>query len=136
MPSTTFYTTYLLPARPAPTPNTSPTPVDIKHSTHKSLTTFLKAAEKAHLLTLKSTKGDVLVAGVSASHPEVLQHTPYFSLRDAEEKKERKEGREEAGRKAVEMRVVEVWKPHLVSIKFFQSSGKEYVLLSVYSLKT
>jgi translation initiation factor 2D len=127
MPSTTFYTTHLLPSRPAYNP--SSIPIDIKHSTHKSLTAFLKAAEKANLVSLKSIKTELFVTGVSTKHPEVAGHRPYLTMREAEAKKACKEGREEEERgKVNEMRVVEKWKPHLSSVKFFQEIGREFVL--------
>ena len=72
MPASTFNTSHLLPSRPVHP--IFATPVDIKHSTHKNLGAFLKLCEKEGLMTLKQSKGDVLLAGVSKNHPEVLGH--------------------------------------------------------------
>ena len=89
LPSSAFYTNHLLPSRPSST--LSQTPLDIKHSTHKSLTAFLKTAEKANLLSLKTIKNELFVATVSQNHPEVAGHKVYSSLRDAEAERERQE---------------------------------------------
>ncbi|KAI6038939.1 hypothetical protein EDC04DRAFT_2603597 [Pisolithus marmoratus] len=51
-------------------------PIDIKHSTYKSLAAFLKILDKQGILTIKDMKPEPLVMSVSASHSEVLSHTP------------------------------------------------------------
>ncbi|KIL64527.1 hypothetical protein M378DRAFT_11337 [Amanita muscaria Koide BX008] len=81
--STQFYTNYILPCRPATTTSDD----TIKNSTHKSLTAFLKAAEKASLLTLKSPQKhlqqkDLLVMSANKTHPSVLGHVNYKTLKD------------------------------------------------------
>ena len=37
--------------------------IDVKHSTHKNVKSFLKACAKEGLVKLKETKGDVVVTG-------------------------------------------------------------------------
>ncbi|KAH7908853.1 hypothetical protein BJ138DRAFT_1115485 [Hygrophoropsis aurantiaca] len=124
IPASTFYSSHILPSRPAffsPTPST---PVDIKHSSHKSLTAFLKSAEKDGLLKLKDMKFDVLVLGVIPKHKDVEAHRVYTSLRDVELKNEKRENREEEERtKVKELVVRELWKPHQQSMKFFADGG-------------
>ncbi|KAM6493188.1 eukaryotic translation initiation factor SUI1 family protein [Amanita muscaria] len=127
IPSTQFYTNYILPCRPATTTND----VTIKNSTHKSLTTFLKAAEKASLLTLKSPQKhsqqkDLLVMSVNKTHPSVLGHVNYETVKDAEEKAAKKTKREELEKesgKRSELGVRLLWKPHLESTYLFESIG-------------
>jgi translation initiation factor 2D len=74
MASSQLYTAYILPARPAHKVETS-SPVDIKHSSHKTLATFLKACEKEGLVILKQGKGDILLASVPKTHPAFEDHT-------------------------------------------------------------
>ncbi|OAX35496.1 hypothetical protein K503DRAFT_696918 [Rhizopogon vinicolor AM-OR11-026] len=126
MTSSTFYSTYILPSRPAPSPSqpTTSTPIDIKHSSHKSLVSFLKSAEKQGLLKLKDAKSDVMIISVATSHADVVAHRPYFSLKDIAVRKEKRGQREEEERARVkELEVKELWKPHLQSLKFFSGAG-------------
>jgi translation initiation factor 2D len=128
MNSSTFYSTYILPSRPAPLPSqpTISTPIDIKHSSHKSLAFFLKSAEKQGLLKLKDTKSDVMVFSVAASHADVVAHKPYLSLKDVSLRNEKRGQREEEERSRVkELEIKEFWKPHLQSLKFFAGAGFE-----------
>lgn len=150
MPASTFNTTHLLPSRLAHP--VFATPVDIRHSTHKNLGAFLKLCEKEGLITLKQSKGDVLLAGVSKNHPEVLGHRyallvlsqmwkcrlakagdrSYRTMQQDSEKLQKKEAREkdEEDRrrgKAREMTITEFWKPHQTTLRFFEEAGKECV---------
>ena len=129
MPSTVLYSTHILPARPSTTARSS-TPVDVKHSAHKSLSAFLRVCEKEGLLKLKETKQDLVVVAVFPDHPAVLAHTRHESLRDVEARRERNEAREEAERTRVrEMLVTELWKPHLHTLPFFAQTGNRSVAL-------
>ena len=147
--STQFYTTYILPCRPAypavilppscaPQDLTrdqllsliNPLDVNIKTSTHKSLTTFLKSAEKAKLLVLKSQKHsqqvDIWVTSVNTNHPSVAGHIAYVSVKEAEEraaKKARREEREKEG--TAEISIREMRKPHSGSVPLFKGMGAE-----------
>ncbi|KAH8114910.1 hypothetical protein DFH11DRAFT_1590309 [Phellopilus nigrolimitatus] len=132
IPSTLFYTAHILPARPAHAPG--PTPIDIKHSSHKNLTAFLKSAEKEGLLRLKESKGkgggDVHVLSVSAAHPDAAAHRVYRTLGEAEAKREKREEREAAeASKPHEMAVIELWKPHQQSIRLFEEGEKDSTAL-------
>jgi len=159
LPSTSFpilssqlYANYMLPCRPAyPTSvlipaaamddtadvdlaeiHIDPSDITIKASSHKSLTTFLKAAEKSSLLALKPVKqksrGDLMVTGVNARHPEVLSANSYVTVAEIETKRAKRRAREEKAEKEREMseRGVEVrqmWKPHLASVGLFEDMG-------------
>ena len=107
------------------------TEITIKSSSHKSLTTFLKAAEKSSLLTLKAPQKhqpDILVTSVNVSHPTVREHTAFVTVRDLElkaAKKAAREGKEKAVNSLIEVK--ELWKPHLVSIDLFQGMGARFV---------
>ncbi|KAM6493195.1 eukaryotic translation initiation factor SUI1 family protein [Amanita muscaria] len=128
IPSTQFYTNYILPCRPATTTND----VTIKNSTHKSLTAFLKAAEKASLLTVKSPQKhsrqtDLLVMSVNETHQSVLGHVDYETKEKAAKKAKREKLEKESGKRS-ELGVRLLWKPHLESMYLFERIGKEQVI--------
>lgn len=134
--ATNLYSTYILPSRPffPPGTRTPRTPIDIKNSSHKTLTAFLKSLEKDGLLKLKEQKipkskaVEVVVTGVSAVHGEVLGHRKYTTIREEEERRARREEREESERSRVgEMGVVEYWKAWQTSVPFFEEAGGRWV---------
>ncbi|KAF7980439.1 hypothetical protein HWV62_38284 [Athelia sp. TMB] len=126
IPATIFYATHILPFRPAhPSFNT---PIDIKSSSHKSLTTFLKASEKEGLLKLKDIKTgkatELVVVGVFPKNVDVETHRQYITLKDVEEKRAKKEDNAERERKKVkEMEVRECWKAWQGSVAFVEAAG-------------
>lgn len=110
--------------------------IDIKHSNHKSLLAFFKFLDKQRILTLKDMKPEPLVMSVSATHPNVVGHQPYTSLRDVQIKEEKRGKREEEEKSKVrEMEVKELWKPHAASgsARFFSEGGFEYVVFNFIS---
>lgn len=60
-----FYETYILPYRSFQLTENTKTPVDIKHSSFKSLTVFLKARAKEGLIKIKENKGGMVVTGMT-----------------------------------------------------------------------
>jgi translation initiation factor 2D len=109
-----------------PSQPTTSTPIDIKHSSHKSLASFLKSAEKQGFLKLKDTKSDMMVMSVASSHADVVAHRPYLSLKDVSLRNEKRGQREEEERTRVkDLEIRELWKPHLQSLKFFSDAGFE-----------
>ena len=149
IPATLLYTNYILPSRPAfPTLVLPPsadipgdssefprvdTEITIKTSSHKSLSTFLKAAEKISLLTLKppqKQQPDILVTSVNAAHPAVASHTPFVMVKDLELKAAQKAAKEERERESEakkEMEIKEMWKPHQASVDLFEALGGRWV---------
>ena len=152
--ATLLYTNHILPSRPAfpslvlPPTNFAEdsdrlsdesrphidTEITIKSSSHKSLTTFLKAAEKASLLTLKAPQKqqpDILVTSVNVSHQSVREHTAFVTIRDLELKAAKKAAKEEKEREALaansHIEIKEFWKPHQVSIDLFEGMGARFV---------
>jgi translation initiation factor 2D len=144
IPSTLFYTNYILPSRPAfpasvlppsgPSSDTSPSSQDIniKASSHKSLTMFLKAAEKASILTLKapqkhSQQSDLLVISVNASHTAVVGHHRHITLKEMEARAAKKAQKAEKERELQygggEVEVRELWKPHQATVDLFEGMG-------------
>ena len=123
-----FYSSHILPSRPAHPTLSSSTPVDIKHSSFKSLTTFLKAAEKDGLLTIKA-KGDSITM-LNSGHPDLaaLGSAKIRTVSEMEAKAKKREADEktkEGETKSIE--VVELWKPHGPTIALFADAGAEYV---------
>ncbi|KAF8331865.1 uncharacterized protein EI90DRAFT_3055688 [Cantharellus anzutake] len=112
--SSAFYSTHILPSRPAPplSDQSSAPPDLIRRSSFKKLTRFLQHAEKISLLKLKDMKGNLNVVSLNANHPDVLAHRPYRTIADAEaqEAREEKAAKEEAER-VQPMIIEELFKP-------------------------
>lgn len=128
MPTTTIYTAHILPARPFT--RTVTTPVDIKHSTYKSLSAFLRTAEKGGLLKLKDARPDVVVVTVYPTHADVVAHRLYRTVGEEDERRRRTEEREakqaaDAANAEKSMTVTELWKPHLGTLPLFGDLGLE-----------
>ncbi|PFH50351.1 hypothetical protein AMATHDRAFT_61154 [Amanita thiersii Skay4041] len=147
IPSTQFYQNHILPCRPGypglvlrpacATDDTTeeeiimalnPQDISIKTSTHKSLSTFLKAAEKASLVTLKtpqkhSQQTDVLVMSVNGKNAEVTGHVSFVTLREIEEKAAKRASREAGEGVMEELKIRQLWKPHLDSVPVFEGFG-------------
>lgn len=130
IPATTFYASYILPARPASA--TPTTPIDIKHSAFKSLAVLLRQSEKQGLLKLKDARPDVVITAVFPDHADVVAHTLHRTVGEIENRKKREQEKsekkaQEEGEKEKSMSITELWKPHSGSVKFFQEAGMEYV---------
>ncbi|OSD03739.1 eukaryotic translation initiation factor SUI1 family protein [Trametes coccinea BRFM310] len=134
MSASTFWSTYVLPARPAfalemyGLPDASS--IDVKHSTFKNVKTFLKASAKEGLIKLKESKSDVTVTAVFPQHPDVLARRPHRTIGDIESKVKKAEDREQKEREAEEKRkgeiqVSELWKPYGTTVPFFVAAEKD-----------
>jgi len=150
MTASIFYSNHILPSRPAyPTlvvqpdglsrgaiadPDKPPrvdTEITIKSSSHKSLSAFLKAAEKSGLLNLKSPQKqqpDVLVTSVNSSHPNVLSHESFVTIKALELKTAKKAARDAKEREAQsgngEIYVQQLWKPYQETVGLFEDMGE------------
>ncbi|KAI1790893.1 eukaryotic translation initiation factor SUI1 family protein [Ganoderma leucocontextum] len=134
MPASTFWSSYVLPARPAAVLGSNgladASLMDVKHSTHKNVKSFLKACAKEGLVKLKETKGDVVVTAVYPQHPAVATRRPHRTVGDLEAKAKKagqqgqKEKEAEEKRKG-EIHVAEFWKPFGATVPFFVSAEKE-----------
>ncbi|PIL26086.1 hypothetical protein GSI_11840 [Ganoderma sinense ZZ0214-1] len=134
MPASTFWSSYVLPARPAaalgPNGLADANLLDVKHSTHKNVKSFLKACAKEGLVKLKETKGDVVVTAVYPQHPAVAARRPHRTIADLEAKAKKAEQREQKEKAAEEKRkgeihVAELWKPFGSTVPFFVSAEKD-----------
>ncbi|KAH9948078.1 eukaryotic translation initiation factor SUI1 family protein [Amylocystis lapponica] len=135
IPASTFWSSYILPARPAQVPGThgvaDASGIDIKQSTYKSVKTFLKACAKEGLLKLKDAKGgDVIVAAVFTAHPAVSAHRPYKSVRDIETRQQKAEDRErreqeQEQRRRGEIQATELWKSHGATVPWFSAAAPD-----------
>ncbi|KAF7980428.1 hypothetical protein HWV62_38262 [Athelia sp. TMB] len=126
IPAVVFYTTHILPFRPAHV--SFITPIDIKCSSHKSLTTFLKAAEKEGLLQLKERRMhkhmELLVVDVDPKHHDVAAHHVYITLKDVEGKRAVKEVKtEKKAKKVKEMKIEEYQKASEKAVAFVEAAG-------------
>lgn len=124
--SSTFYSTYILPSRPSFVDGS--TPIDIKHSSFKTLSHFLKASAQEGLIKNKEQKGDLTITHAFPDHPDVVAHAAYQTLANVAKKVDAKKEREQAqSTKPSEVLVTELWKgignSHLQS--FFKAVGKE-----------
>ena len=92
---------------------------------------LLRAAEKRGLLTLKTSKGDVAVAGVNTAGEEVGMHVVYRSVGDEEARRAKREAREGKEREEREkagrgVGVVELWRAHTSGTRaLLEEVGKE-----------
>ncbi|KAI0830089.1 eukaryotic translation initiation factor SUI1 family protein [Trametes gibbosa] len=146
MSASTFWSTYILPARPAYAldmyglPDASP--IDVKHSTYKNVKTFLKTSAKDGLIKLKETKSDIMVTAVSPKHADVLKHRSHRTTGDLDAKVKKAETREQKEREAAEKRkgeiqVAELWKPLGSTVPLFVAAEKETSeLYSIADIKT
>ncbi|KAM5538825.1 hypothetical protein V8D89_007547 [Ganoderma adspersum] len=134
MPASTFWSSYVLPARPAaalgPNGLADANLIDVKHSTHKNVKSFLKACAKEGLVKLKETKGDVVVTAVYPQHPAVAARRPHRTIADLEAKAKKAEQREQEEKEAEEKRkgeihVAELWKPFEATVPFFVAAEKD-----------
>ncbi|OCH88500.1 eukaryotic translation initiation factor SUI1 family protein [Obba rivulosa] len=134
--ASTFWSSYVLPARPVYIPladgaSADASAVDVKHSTYKSVKMFLKASAKEGLIKLKDAKGgDVMVTGVNVQHPAVAGHRPHLTVKDIESKREKAGDRERKEREAEERRkgeiqVTELYKPFGNTVPWFVAAEKD-----------
>ncbi|EMD35171.1 hypothetical protein CERSUDRAFT_97094 [Gelatoporia subvermispora B] len=134
--ASTFWSSYVLPARPvyvqlADGGSADASAVDVKQSTHKSVKAFLKASQKEGLIKLKDAKGgDVMVTGVSAQHPAVAGHKSHRTVKDVETRREKVEDRERKEREAKEKRkeeiqIAELYKPLGNTVPWFVAAEKD-----------
>ncbi|CAG8499489.1 1785_t:CDS:10 [Dentiscutata heterogama] len=65
--SSQLYSAYILPSRPVGSDND----VDVKKSSYKKITKFLKAMDKKDVVKLKEQHGDTLLVGVKWDHDEL-----------------------------------------------------------------
>lgn len=134
MPTTTLYTAHILPARPSSQTAAATTPVDIKHSASKSLSAFLRAAEKGGLLKLKDARPDAPVAAVFPTHADVLAHRPHRTVGEEDGRRRRAEERDarlaaDAASAEKTIVVTELWKPHLGTLPLFGDLGLDTAAL-------
>jgi translation initiation factor 2D len=164
IPASHLYTTYILPCRPAYPPSVlvpsaastdenkdvdpeeihiDPSEITIKASTYKSLSSFLKAAEKSSLLTLKPPKqksggGDVLITSVNAEHADVVSYKMtkrlFVIVAEIEAKRAKRQAKEaqaekERERSEKEVEIRQTWKPHLGSMSLFEDMDARQVFI-------
>lgn len=144
----TFYTSYILPSRPAyilppspvytpyscTSPSASPSnhiPIDIPHSTHKSLSSFLRTMANEGLIRLKDKKPDAKIIGVCKpeEHSDVRLHKRFKTVGEVagEEESKAKEVVEENSKTDMERKMVvqAFWQPRGSVVSWFENQGLE-----------
>ncbi|KAH9013732.1 hypothetical protein EDB85DRAFT_904431 [Lactarius pseudohatsudake] len=124
MPTTALYTAHILPARPFS--RTATTPVDIKHSTFKSLSAFLRASEKGGLLKLKHARSNVQVAAMFLTHADIVTHRTHCTVGEEDERRRRANERE-AQQAAEAAKATELCK-HMQPLYRIAVSGDESIV--------
>ena len=109
LPASLLYSSHILPSRPASGPGST---AEVKKSTFKKLDRLVKAAAKKGWLSTKEVKGEVVVVGINAAHPDVEALRPYKTLgmEDRAEQKSAKREEVKEERKKGELEVKELWK--------------------------
>ncbi|KAI8968620.1 hypothetical protein BD414DRAFT_504220, partial [Trametes punicea] len=106
--ASTFWSAYVLPARPAYALDMyglrDASAIDVKHSTFKSVKTFLRASAKEGLIKLKESKSDLMVTAVFPPHPYVDSRQPHRTIGDIEAKAKKAEDRVQKEREEEEKR--------------------------------
>ncbi|CAE7195052.1 unnamed protein product, partial [Rhizoctonia solani] len=148
IPASTFYSSHILPSRPArPTipssndaeqhidPKIFLSHLDIKHTPHKKLAPFLKTFEKDGILKLKDVRGELLVFSVDAKHPALVDAGKWgWKTIGAEEKKEKDKDNATDG-SVKEILIEEVWFPEASTESFFEACGESAPHYTLPSLR-
>ncbi|KAH9040925.1 hypothetical protein EDB83DRAFT_2524259 [Lactarius deliciosus] len=117
---------HILPA--CPFSRAAATPVDIEHSSFKSLSVFLRASEKGGLLRLNDARPGVQVAALFPTHADAIAHETHRRVGGEDERRQRAEEREaqqaaEAANAGKTTTVTELWKPHFGTLLLFGDLG-------------
>ncbi|EUC54500.1 translation initiation factor SUI1 [Rhizoctonia solani AG-3 Rhs1AP] len=154
IPASTFYSSHILPSRPArptlPSSNEAEQPIDpktflshldIKHTPHKKLASFLKTFEKDGILKLKDVRGELLLFSVDTKHPALVEAGKWGwkTIWTEEKHKREREQNDATGGPVKEILVEEVWFPEASTESFFESCGESaphYTLPSLRPLLT
>ncbi|KAF8713244.1 Translation initiation factor SUI1, partial [Rhizoctonia solani] len=154
LPASTFYSSHILPSRPArptlPQSNETDEPIDpktllshldIKHTSHKKLAPFLKGFEKDGILKLKDVRGELLIFLVDTKHPALVEAIKWgWKTVGAEERKEKEREKESTTDGSTkEILVEEVWFSEANTNRFFEACGESaphYPLSSLRPLLT
>ncbi|KDE03135.1 hypothetical protein MVLG_06358 [Microbotryum lychnidis-dioicae p1A1 Lamole] len=81
LPASSLYSSHILPHRPASPPHST---VEIKKSSHKKLSAFVKFAVKAGYVVSKEVKGELMIMSVHVEHPDVQAVRIYKTLAQAQ----------------------------------------------------
>ncbi|CAE6435498.1 unnamed protein product [Rhizoctonia solani] len=150
LPASTFYSSHILPSRPArptlPQSNETDQPIDpkeflshldIKHTSYKKLAPFLKTFEKDGILKLKDVRGELLLFSVDTKHPALAGAGKWgWKTVGAEEKwKKEREKENVTDGSTKEIVIEEVWFPEASTEGFFEACGEGAPHYSVSSLR-
>ncbi|KAG0326656.1 hypothetical protein BGZ99_009238 [Dissophora globulifera] len=128
--ASTLYSSYILPNR-APGRAAE---ADIKKSSWKKLTKWLKTAEKQGLIKCKEIKGDLFLQGVTWGHPQLDVFRGHKTVAQQAARQAKVEAQ------SSQLQVLEAYQPNGPSTGFFEAVGQSkdgyYTLQEVQSLLT
>ncbi|KAG8872413.1 hypothetical protein FRB97_007689 [Tulasnella sp. 331] len=118
--ASTFLTNYLQPARPYPSP-----PLDLKKSTFKTFSKFLKTVDKEGLLKIKEAKDDITIVSVNTTHPDFLGHRSFRTVGEVEAREKARADRQKAAEEKVHPMIIsQLWKPFGTTVALFEAKDK------------
>ncbi|KAK8864673.1 hypothetical protein IAR55_001924 [Kwoniella newhampshirensis] len=140
MPASLFYSTHVLPSRPAYIPKEKRDEVVIGKSDWKKLTKWMREVGKEGLLKVKETKGEAVVQSFDTQHPSLQSHVEFTTVAEDEAKAAKKAAREAASTndgegsgpshpsasgngKANKIAVEELWKASGGALTFWEACG-------------
>ncbi|KAH9937863.1 eukaryotic translation initiation factor SUI1 family protein [Epithele typhae] len=134
--ATIFWTSYVLPARPARALKrhglSDASTINIKQSTYKTVKSFFKAAAKEGFIKIKESKGDVVITaktalGVCSDHSVVLRRRSFVTLNEAEvgSKPEKASSSSKKPKVGSGVECTEFWEPLRLTTPIFASAENE-----------
>ncbi|KAJ2076676.1 hypothetical protein H4R24_005568 [Coemansia sp. RSA 988] len=127
MNSSTLYSGYLVPNGP------QGFEIDVKKSTYKKLSKFLKASEKHGLVKLKDICGDTHVKAFNWGHADLTQYQPYKVCQETKSKrqselqslKQQQDGSDSNGSNMGKVKVTELLRPSQALAPLFDDAGAQ-----------
>ncbi|RIA94354.1 hypothetical protein C1645_709568 [Glomus cerebriforme] len=121
MPTSQFYSAYILPCRPVGTENE----VDIKKSSYKKVTKFLNAMEKKGIIKIKGSREDSILTHVDWKHDSLNSFRPHKTIKKATASTATDEGHPS-------IQIKKVFKPKGAAIDLFRAQGQNVETNTVY----
>ncbi|CAG8510747.1 10386_t:CDS:10, partial [Funneliformis caledonium] len=129
MATSQFYSAYILPCRPVGTDNE----VDIKKSSYKKVSKFLKAMEKKGVIKIKESNQDLILNHVNWKHENLDAFRPHKTIESAINEVETQASSSVLG--SMQIQVKEVFKPKGAIIDLFKAQGQNIVEDTTYEYK-
>ncbi|CAI2174757.1 14940_t:CDS:10, partial [Funneliformis geosporum] len=118
MSTSQFYSAYILPCRPVDTDNE----VDIKKSSYKKVSKFLKAMEKKGVIKIKESNQDLVLYHVNWKHESLDAFRPHKTIESATNEVEAQASTSVL--ESMQIQVKEVFKPKGAVVDLFKAQGQ------------